>query len=560
MKKMKKALALMMAAVFAVSAAGCSTPTTTVGDAGTEAPAADSGDSGEASADSGDSSGVKRFVYSVKSDIATLDGQMSNSVADSTVGYHLSAPLYRNVQGTAQPEVATDYTVSDDGLVYTFTLRQDAKWSDGEPLTAHDYEYGMKRLMDPATASPFAFIGEHFKNGYEVETGAVPVDELGVKALDDYTLEITLSHPAGYFIGMVGMTSFAPARQDIVEKYGTEYCSTADKQVYSGPFMATEFGNGKVVMKKNPNYFDADKIKLDEVEVITVSNADTALSMFENGELDYVEIPNAMVPQYEGQSLSHMSGANDYVALNHANKYLANKNFRLALNDAIHREEYNLLANDGVYQPNQRYVLPIVAGAEKTFGEEYPYEAFPLQSDMDKANEYMAAAMSELGISDPSEISLKLLTPDDDTSKVISEVIANQFNTALGINVEIEMVPYKTKNTRMNAKEYEMIYTGWAPDYSDPNTYLELWESTSSYNYLNYNSPEYDAQMALSRETTGKERMDALFAAEQILLEDGALVPLQLRLVHYLVSDRVQGFETYFVGYDLNYLYADIVE
>ena len=143
---------------------------------------------------------------------------------------------------------------------------------------------------------------------------------------------------------------------------------------------------------------------------------------------------------------------------------------------------------------------------------------------------------------------------------MISEVIANQFNTALGINVEIEMVPYKTKNTRMNAKEYEMIYTGWAPDYSDPNTYLELWESTSSYNYLNYNSPEYDAQMALSRETTGKERMDALFAAEQILLEDGALVPLQLRLVHYLVSDRVQGFETYFVGYDLNYLYADIVE
>lgn len=210
MKKMKKALALMMAAVFAVSAAGCSTPTTTVGDAGTEAPAADSGDSGEASADSGDSSGVKRFVYSVKSDIATLDGQMSNSVADSTVGYHLSAPLYRNVQGTAQPEVATDYTVSDDGLVYTFTLRQDAKWSDGEPLTAHDYEYGMKRLMDPATASPFAFIGEHFKNGYEVETGAVPVDELGVKALDDYTLEITLSHPAGYFIGMVGMTASLP--------------------------------------------------------------------------------------------------------------------------------------------------------------------------------------------------------------------------------------------------------------------------------------------------------------------------------------------------------------
>lgn len=559
MKKIKKSLALIMAAALAVTAAGCSTPTTSVSEPAASAEGDGSGET-TGSAAGAETSGEKTFVYSVKADIATLDNQMANSVADSTVGYHLTAPLYRNVQGTPQPEVATDYTVSDDGLVYTFTLRQDAKWSDGEPLTAKDYEYGMKRLMDPATASPFAFIGEHFKNGYEVETGAVPVDELGVKALDDYTLEITLSHPAGYFIGMVGMTSFAPARKDIVEKYGSDYCATADKQVYSGPFMATEFGNGKVVMKKNPNYFDAGKIKLDGVEVITVSNQDTAISMFENGELDYVEIPNAMVSQYEGVSLSHYSGANDYVALNHENKYLANKNFRLALNYAINREEYNLLANDGVYKPNQRYVLPTVAGVEKEYGEEYPYEAFPLQSDMDKANEYMAAAMSELGVSDPSEISLKLLTPDDDTSKVISEVIANQFNAALGIDVEIEMVPYKTKNTRMNAKDYEMIYTGWAPDYSDPNTYLELWESTSSYNYLNYNSPEYDAQMAISRETDGRERMDALFNAEKILLEDGAIVPLQLRLVHYLVSDRVQNFETYFVGYDVNYLYADIAE
>ena len=160
-------------------------------------------------------------------------------------------------------------------------------------VTAKDYEYGMKRLCDPAAACPSSYLGAVLKNGAAVAAEEVPVEELGVKAIDDFTLEITLENPADYFVSMLSMSAFAPVRQDIVEKYGAEFGGGAEKQVYNGPFLVSEFGNGKIVLKKNPNYYDADKIKLDGVEILTVADRTTAVSMFDAGELD-IAVPTIM--------------------------------------------------------------------------------------------------------------------------------------------------------------------------------------------------------------------------------------------------------------------------
>ncbi len=557
----RKLIALCMAAVMTLSAAGCSTPSTSVEE--TQGAASETGEEAGGDTSGGTAAnGEKIFRYSNTIDIATIDPNKSNAVADSTVCYHIFDGLYRNVQGTLQPAVAESYEVSDDGLVYTFTLRQDAKWSDGQTVTAHDFEYGMKRLCDPAAACPGSYLGAVLKNGAAVSAEEVPVDELGVKAIDDFTLEITLENPADYFVSMLSMAAFMPVRQDIVEQFGAEFGGGADKQVYNGPFVVTEYGEGKLVMKKNENYYDADKIKLDGVELLTVADKTTAVSMFDAGELDLAEVPSELAPQYEGQVLSYYSGANDYAALNHRNTYLANKNLRLAMNYAINREEYNLLAHNGLYEPNLRYVLPQVRGVEDEYGTEYPLEAFPLQGDMDKAKEYLDTALSELGLSDPSEITFKLVVADTDDAKKEAEVVANQWQNNLGINIEINMVPYATKNSMLvpGSDDYDIIMSGWAPDYSDPYSYLELWYSTSGYNYLNYDSEAYDQYLDASKTTTGKERMDNLFNAEKTLLEDGALVPLQLREVQYMVSDRVQNLGAYFIGLNYDYMYADIVE
>lgn len=561
--KKNRLFALGLAAVMGLSAVGCSTPTTTVeetkapAEAGSEAGGTETGTQGNTSA-----SGDKIFRYSNIADIATIDPNKTNAVPDATVAYHIFDGLYRNVLGELQPATAESYEVSDDGLVYTFKLRQDTKWSDGQAVTAKDYEYGMKRLCDPAAACPSSYLGAVLKNGAAVSAEEVPLDELGVKAIDDYTLEITLENPADYFVSMLSMSAFAPVRQDIVEKYGAEFGGGAEKQVYNGPFVVTEFGNGKLTMKKNENYYDADKIKLDGVEILTVADKATTVSMFEAGELDLAEVPSELAPQYEGQSKSYYSGANDYAALNHRNKYLANKNLRLAMNYAINREEYILLTHNGLYQANLRYVLPQVRGVEGEYGTEYPLEVFPLKGDVDLAKEYLDKALSELGLSAPSDITLKLVVSDSDDAKKEAEVVTNQWKNNLGINVEISMVPYATKNAMLVPEndDYDIIMSGWAPDYSDPYSYLELWYGTSGYNYLNYHSDTYDGYMDASKTTRGAERMENLFNAEKTLLEDGALVPLQLREVPYLVSDRVQNLGAYFIGLNYDYMYADITE
>lgn len=556
-----KLLALGLATVMAASVVGCSTPTTSVEETKAAETAAADAEGGEAAAEAAPA-GEKIFRYSNTADIATIDPGKSNSVADATVDYHLYDGLYRNVQGDVRPATAESYTVSDDGLVYTFKLRQDAKWSDGETVTAHDFEYGIRRFCDPAAASPMSYLGAVLKNGTAVTNGEVPVEELGVKALDDFTLEITLENPADYFLSMTSMSVFAPVRKDKVEEFGAEFGGAADKQVYNGPFVATSYGEGKLVMEKNENYYGADDIKLDGVEVLTVADETTAVAMFDAGELDMAEIPTEMVSQYEDKVQYFFSGANDYAALNHRNEILANKNFRLAMNYAVNREEYNLLSHNGLYQPNLRYVLPQVRGVEEEYGTEYPLEAFPLQGDMELAKQYLDTALSELGLSSPEEITLKLVVADTDSAKKEAEVVVNQWKNNLGINVEINLVPYATRNAMLvpNSDEYDIIMSGWAPDYSDPYSYLELWYSTSGYNYLNYNSADYDKYIDASKVTTGAERMENLYNAEKTLLEDGALVPLQLRRQPYMVADSVENLGAYFVGLDYDYMYVDIVK
>ncbi len=546
----KGALALILTLAM-LSTVGCSTPTTTVET--TAAAGAETQQSG------GSASGKKIFRYSNTADITIIDPNKSDSVPDATVCYHIFDGLYRNVDGDIRPAEALSCDISEDGLKYTFHLREDGKWSDGQTVTAHDYEYGWKRLCDPASASATSYIGAVLKNGAAITAGEVPPEELGVKATDDFTLEVELEAPADYFLGMLSMCSFMPVRQDLVEKYGEKFGTSADTQVYNGPFMATEFINGRFAMEKNENYYDADAIHLDGIEIKTVADNNTAVSLFESGELDLVEVSTDLVEQYSDKVQSYYSGANDFAGPNFRNPIIANKNFRLAMNYAIDREEYNLLAHSGLYQANQRYVLPQVHGVQKTYGEEYPLEFFPLKADLDKAKDYLSKALQELSISDPSEIKLRMVVTDSDMATKEAQIVANMLQKNLGIQVDINMVPYATKNAMLvpNNDEYDIIMSGWAPDYSDPYSYLELWYSTSSYNYLNYHSDTYDGYMDASRTTKGTERMENLFKAEQTLLEDGALIPLQLREVRYMVQEGVTGLSAYFVGLNYNYMYVD---
>lgn len=538
----KRLLAAALSAALAISLlAGCSTP-------------------GSKTSDKKES-GKKEVTYTLREEPPTLDPQLANNIPTSTVCIHTCEGLTRNVEGDIRNAGAESYKMSEDGLTYTFKLRKDAKWSDGKEITAKDYVYGMQRLVDPKTATDYAFIGAILKNGEEVTSGKVPVSELGVKALDDYTVEVQLEHPASYFPSMLSMAQFAPCRKDYVEKYGKEFSADPDKAVYSGPFKVTKWAHGdEIVISRNDKYWDKDNVKLDNIVIKTVSDAKTGVAMFEQGDVDITNVPTEMTDKYKDKSKFFFDGAEDYLALNMAEgRPLQNKNLRLALNFALNRKEYITLSSNDVYEAAQRYVLPQVNGAKKSYGEEYPYEAFPLTGDQTKAKEYLKAAMQEMGVASPSDIKIELLTTDTEMSKKQAEVIQDQLQKSLGIKITIKQVTYKQRLQMESDKDFDMVFTGWVPDYSDPYSYLEIWLSDSPYNHASYNNPKYDELLKKSQtEVDPKKRMDELFEAEKIFLADGGVMPLQLRRTQVLLNDKITNFNTYFVGYDYDLVYADI--
>jgi len=558
--KKSKVLSLLLCGAMTASLASCGgayeKDTTTA--AATDAAA------GSAAAENASStSGDKIFRYSITSEATTLDPNKSDSIADAELQHAMTEGLVRNTAGEISPGIAESWELSDDGLTYTFHLR-DAKWSDGVPIKAGDFVYSLQRLMDPNTASVYAFIGEYIKNGAAVESGKMQPSELGVSATDDHTLVITLEHPTAYFLSLVGsLAEYAPIRQDIVEKYGTDFAGDASKNVYSGPFMLTSSAAQKYVFEKNPNYWNADNVKLDGAEVSVIADQNTALAMYESGDLDFVKIPTDAVPNYDDKDQEYMNGNEDYLYINQggSNPLLANKNFRLALNYGINRNAYIQLATNNVYTPTNTLVMPLVNGVEKTYGEEYPMsdKSYPMDGDPDKAKQYLEAAMKDLGIAKASDITVTITTTDAESSKKIAEVCQNLLNSALGINVEVRQVTYKNIYGEVLPKgDYELAYAGWGPDYPDPYTYLELFKSDNPYNYSKYKNDEFDSLLKASNtETDKKARMDMLNKAEQIVLDDGALVPLQCRQEHYLLNPQMKNVSFYFSGLNLDWPFAE---
>lgn len=541
----KRVFAAVLAAVTAAAmAVGCSTP------------------GGGGSSSSSEEDG-KVFRYSATTEPTSLDPTKCNGIGDNEVQHAITESLVRNTGGEVTPGIADEWEVSEDGLTYTFHIREDAKWSDGEPITADDFVYGWQRMMDPEVAAPYAFIGEYLKNGKEVENGELAVEELGVRAEDDSTFVCELVNPTSYFLSLIGsQATYAPARKDIVEKYGAEYAADAEKNVYSGPFVLESSTKTEYTFAKNENYWDADNIKLDKCILDIVEQADSSIAMYDDGELDYSLVPTAQIEKYEGEDHTFLNGNVDYMYINHEAEYVSNKNFRLALNYALDRVSYNQLANNGVYEPSNGLVFTGLSGISKTYGEEYPVDSYPLEGDQAKAKEYLDAAMAELGISSPSDITIEITTTDVETSKKIAEVVQDQWKQNLGINVDIRQVTYsEIYGEVLPNHDFQIGFGGWGSDYDDPYSYLELFISNNDYNYSNYKNDEFDSLMASTRtETDAQTRMDTLSQAEQIILDDGAFVPLQQREVHYMLNEKVTGLVFYYCSINIDWIYVDIEE
>ena len=543
----KRLLATLLTAVMAMSLlAGCSTP-------------------GSSDSEGGEASSEKVFRYAVKTEPTSLDQTKANCIPDNELQHYIQEGLVRTSGGVTSEGIATEWTYDEASLTWTFKLREDAVWSDGEPVTANDFVYGLQRLMDPETAAAYAFIGEYVKNGLAVETGEMAPEELGVVAVDDYTLEITLERECAYFVDMIAASAqYMPVRKDLVEEYGVDFAATADKNAYCGPFVLESAADGEYIFVKNADYWNADAVKLDKVVMSYVENTDTQLAMYEAGDLDYVEIPSAYVADYQDRATVFKNGNKDWCYINHKsdNEVLGNQNFRLALNYALNRNEYITLARDDVYDASNSLVFSGLDCLGGTWADKFAPTSYPLEGDVDKAQDYLAKAMDELGIANASDISVEIVTTDDEGSKKAAEVLQELWQTALGINMTIRQVTYsEIYGSVLPGDDWEISATGgWGADYPDAYTYLELFKSDCAYNYSKCEDATIDELLNASlTETDAEARQELLGQAEQAIIDYGAFIPLQERNVWYMLDEDVTGVEFYYCSINLDWVFADIV-
>lgn len=465
-------------------------------------------------------------------------GNSSDSICPRGLMYEGLVRIYDN---KIEPAMAESWEVSDDGLTYTFKLR-DSKWADGEPVTAYDFEYGIKRLLDPSEDAPngnYQWMGYYFENGEAFNTGKATADEVGVKALDDKTLQVTATKNMPYFIDLMKMPCFYPVRQDVAEEYGKEYASAPDKVVCNGPFILKEWDHeSKLVFEKNPNYWNADAINVDGIEIFIIAENDTIMNMFDNGELDTtITIDKEYIEKYkESGEAVYIEGATVWYNIinvktdrGEASKLLQNKNFRQAVSYAIDRQGIVDSARGDGSTAISRVCPDLMTVLDTTLGEKYPFDPYPSTADADKAKELFEKALKETGFTAETLPTLTLLTFDDQTAKTMAEVIQSLMSTTFGLTVEIDTQTYAARVEKENKGDYDFCITNWAPDYNDPMTFLECYESGNSYNtyFGGLQNAEYDKLIKFCNTTDDMEaRAEKMFEAEQMLADEAVGIPV----------------------------------
>ena len=506
---------------------------------------------------------AKRLVYSQANDGTTLDRTKAGSVPDQNIATLMCEGLVRMKAGKLVSGIAEKWDVSANGTVYTFHLR-DSKWSDGTPLTASDFAYSFKRLMDPATASPYAFIGLTIKNGAQVNEGKTSPEELGVKAINEKTLEITLESPADFFLSSLTLGNFAPVRKDLVKKYGQDYGTTADKLVSNGPFLLKKYiPQNKKVFVKNPYYWNASEVKLDEIEVLVVSDLMTALQMYQTGQLDFAVVPSTLFPKYKDEANTYVYTV-EWMGFNTRKReekpWLGNIDFVKAVNYAIDREMFTRLSSRELNLPAQRYVMPGIMGIKSTYGADFPLDYYDATADKEKAVSHLQQAMKDQGIKDPKEIEVSYqITAEDADLRRQAEVLQSMISKTLGITFNISQVEYKHHWASLREGDYELAWQGWVPDYDSPYSYLDIWKSGGYYaTRCGYANAEYDEIVNKAMASTNREEsLNYYFEAEKMLLDSVPMIPLHLRRKAMLVNPSVQGLGFYFIGFDIDAAFAD---
>ena len=566
---MKRIVALVLAMVMALSLAACGGSASSA-PAATAAPAAagDAAPADTAAAADGD----KVLNVMVEVEVESLDPQVAtDGTSFEVIANYTDGLTQMDADGAAIPAIAESWDVSEDGTVYTFHLREDANWSNGEPVTADDFVFAWQRAVDPALASEYNYmlsdIGQ-VKNAAAIIAGEMDKSELGVKAIDSKTLEVTLEVPVSYFLSLMYFPTFYPVNQAFFEGLADGTFGTSPETVLSnGAFVLTSYEPAALSfsLTKNPDYYDADKVQLDGLNYQVIKDSQQAYMSYQNGDLDIVMLSGDQVEQVEGDPELTITGAGYlwYLTLNMAKvPALDNQNMRLALSNAVNRASIvDDVVKDGSVATYTAVPPQFAAGPDGSdFSADQTMFSDVCADDAAKAAEYYEAAKAELGT---DTFEFDLLVEDQTETQNVAAVIKDQVEKALpGVTLNIKVEPKKQRVADIQDGNYEVCLTRWGPDYADPMTYLGMWVTDCDNNYGLWSDAEFDAIIADC--TTGayitdaEARWNAMYDAEKIVMDQAVIVPMYTKANANMIKTGVEGIEFHPVA--LNRVYKNTVK
>lgn len=548
--KFRKILAMVMAlALLCATFAACGDTSGTSSSAGTSSAASDSGDSSaaeEGETATGGSGGTLNMRNTMEP--TSLNTLLATYAYDFTPINAMIECLYRDDENDVpQPAGAETVDISDDKLVYTFHLREDATWSNGDPVVATDYEFAWQQALNPKVASDYAYMLYFIHNAEPYFNGEVEWSEVGVKVIDDYTLEVTLDNPLPYATDLFAFPTLAPINQKFYEEVGADkYATDAEYFCCNGMYELTEWShNSEIVFEKREDYWNAAEVGPDKIVYKIITDSQAGLNSYLSREIDYTDLDSGEVVQ-QAEAAGFEVGVKParssyYLIVNTEDEFMSNQNLRLALAYAIDKQALidTVYQNDN--QPMTSFTPPAIMGAAgadgPTFQEallEERGEMYPASGDLEKAQEYLQAALEELGCT-VDELNLSIDCADDSLRRNCATFLQEQWRQNLGIeNIAVNSMQTKQVSANRQSGDYCMSLGGWSPDYNDAINFLDLWVTDGGNNDSFWSNEEYDNLIAQATAEADEEvRQQYLFDAEEILAAEMPVIPLYWQCQNY---------------------------
>lgn len=482
--------------------------------------------------------------------ISTLDDSQASESISLTQLYSTGEGLYRlGKDSKLENALAKSSTESKDGLTYTFKLRTNDKWQNGQKVTAKDFVYSWRRTADPKTKAGYAYIYDGLKNFSAIQNGKMSPDKLGVSAPNDSTLVVKLSKPVPYFKLLLAFPTFFPEQQSMVEKYGSKYGTSSATSAYDGPFKSEGWNgtNNTWKLVKNPNYWDKKNVHLSTINFQVVKSPATGLNLYEQKKLDVTPLSGTQVANYKNKAgfKTFVGGSMEYLQINQRhNKALKNLKVRQALSQIINKQALaTSVLRDGSTAP-KGFVSTNFYKNPKT-GADFATDAYVKSGvtyNAKNAKKLWREGMKEVG---EKKLTLTLLSDDTDQAETTTQYLQDQFQKLPGLKVNIDNVPNKNRLARSSSGNFDLVISSWGADFADPINFLDLQTKSNPTNNGHWVNSEYDKLISASsnQDANNKQkRYEDLVNAEKILMKDQGVIPLYQPSVTELWRPTIHGY------------------